>query len=143
VLSDNYLNMFGKILLTKFIITPRREDIVLMTDPLWMAWAEAEYKVNRIVSRYEYQHFFMVMVFLFVIQDQRFPNHVIIIRFVRCEEDRVKERGRKKEKGSLTKGLFYWASTSSHFSLKLYSAFDVNIKMYIMLVHIHSCCAGT
>lgn len=70
-----------------------------------MVWAD-KYKVNRIVSRYEYHHFFMVIVFLFVIQDQRFPNHVIIIRFVRCE-DRVKVE--KKEKGSLTKGLFYWA----------------------------------
>jgi len=70
-----------------------------------MVWAE-EHKVNRIVSCYEYHHFFMVMVFLFVIQDQRFPNHVIIIRFVRWREQG--ESG-KKEKGSLTKGLFYWA----------------------------------
>lgn len=48
------------------------------------AWAK-EYKVNRIVSRYEYRRFFAVMAFLFVIQDQRFPNRVvIIIRFVRA-----------------------------------------------------------
>lgn len=74
----------------------------------------------------------MVMVFLFVIQDQRFPNRVvvIIIRFVRAAPPtpnprptarplppdppphtslRSRSKRTKREKGSLTKGLFYRA----------------------------------
>lgn len=105
-----------------------------MTKKVFVActtWAE-RYKVNRIVSRYEYHHFFMVMVFLFVIQDQRLPNYVIIIRFVH-RGPRVKEG--KKGKRIVNEGIILLGSTGSHFSLKLYSAFDVNIKMYIILAH--------
>lgn len=117
-----------------------------------MARAE-EYKVNRIVSRYEYHHFFTVMVFLFVIQDQRFPNRVVIItRFVRAgprfpppppapppppspPETETAEEGKKRRKRIVNEGIILLGSTGSHFSLKLYSAFDVNIKMYIIPAH--------
>lgn len=74
----------------------------------------------------------MVMVFLFVIQDQRFPNQVIIIRFVHRTGQGEKE---KKGKRIVNEGIILLGSTGSHFSLKLYSAFDVNIKMYIILAH--------
>lgn len=77
---------------------------------------EKYFRVNRIVSRYEYHHFFNGNgVLLFVIQDQRFPNHVIIIRFVGRERAggghparrEGQKKKKKREKWSLTKGLYF------------------------------------
>lgn len=120
-----------------------RDDTVLMTAAAGIRTysrgrrdaGTGGHKVNRIVSRYEYHHFFMVMVFLFVIQDQRFPNHVIIIRFVRYCTGGAKRATGKKGKRIVNEGIILLGSAGSHFSLKLYSAFDVNIKMYIILTY--------
>lgn len=90
----------------------------------------------------------MVMILLFVIQDQWYPNRVIIIRFVRrAHANRWRRRrqrskgpcgwGRKKGKRIVNEGIILLGpttttTTGSRFSFEtLHRVFDVSIKIYV------------